>query len=106
MIQASNFLSLSEDNNEFALFLCLGTDQNIMTNNSSLIHMESRDIFYDNFNTNEKFYSLLLTQQGESKQVIPKRISYTTALKSTLKTPSFFFYRRGQKTWSAVKQKL
>ena len=45
-----------------------------MTNNSLSTHIESGDIFYDNFNTHENFYSFLLAQQGESKQVIHKEI--------------------------------
>ena len=45
-----------------------------MTNNSLSIHIVSGDIFYDNFNTNENFYSFLLAQQDKSKQVILKGI--------------------------------
>ena len=56
-----------------------------MTNNSLSIHIESGDIFYDNFNTNENFYSCLLAQQDESKQVVP------TVLKTTLKTTFLLF---------------
>ena len=47
-----------------------------MTNNSLLIHVQSRDIFYIDFNIGENFYNFLLAQQDESKQFIPKRISY------------------------------
>ena len=57
---ACNFLSLNKGNNEFVLFLCSDTGQNIMTNNSLSIHIESGDIFYDNWNINENFYSFLL----------------------------------------------
>ena len=61
-----------------------------MTNNSLSIHNESGDI-YDNFNTNENFYSFLLGQQDESKQVLPKRISYHYTLEKYIKNylPSF-----------------
>ena len=45
-----NILSLSEDNNEFVSFLCSDMGQNIMTNNSLSIHIETRDIFYKDFN--------------------------------------------------------
>ena len=69
-------MSLSKDNNEFVSFLRSETDQNIMTNNSLWIHIESRNIFYDNFNTNENLCSFLLAHQDEFKQVIPKRIFY------------------------------
>ena len=49
------FLSLSEDNNEFVSFLCLDMGQNIMTNNSLSIHIETGNIFYNDFNTKENF---------------------------------------------------
>ena len=47
-----------------------------MTNNSLSIHIESGNIFYQNFNINENFYSFLLAQQHEVKAIVPKRISY------------------------------
>ena len=47
-----------------------------MTNNSLLIHIENGDIFYNDFNTKENFYNFLIAQQDETKQFIPKRISY------------------------------
>ena len=47
-----------------------------MTNNSLSIPVESGDIFYNDFNTKENFDNFLLVQQDESKQIIPKRISY------------------------------
>ena len=88
---ACNFLSLNEDNNEFVSFLSLDTVQNIMTNNSLSIYIESGDIFYDNFNTNESFYSFLLAQQDKSKLPILKRISYHHSFEKCIKNylPSF-----------------
>ena len=70
------FLSLSEDNNEFVSFLSSDMGQNIMTNNSLSIYIETGDIFYNDFSTKENFYNFLLTQQDELKQFIPKQISY------------------------------
>ena len=74
-VHACNFLSLDEDNNELISFLCSDTGQNIIANNSLSIHIESGDIFYNDFNTKENFYNFLLVQQDESKQFIPKKIS-------------------------------
>ena len=65
-------MSLSEDNNEFVSFLWSDMGQNIMTNNILSIHIETGDIFYNDFNTKENLYNFLLTQQGEIKQFIPK----------------------------------
>ena len=62
-----------------------------MTNKSLSIHVESRDIFYQNFNTNETFYSFLLAQQDETKSVVPKRISYSYSFEKYIQSylPSF-----------------
>ena len=87
------FLSLNEDNYEFISFLSSETGQNIMKNNSLSIHMESGNIFYQNFNTNEHFYSFLLAQQDLSKKVIPKRISYHHSFEKYQKLPPFFLNR-------------
>ena len=67
---------MDENNDEFVSFLALDRGQNIMTNNSLLIHIENGNIFYQNFNTNENFYSFLLAQQDETKAIIPKRFVY------------------------------
>ena len=75
-VNACNFLSLNKDNNEFISILCSDIGQNIMANNSFLIHVESGDIFYSDFHKKENFYNFLLAQQDESKQIIPKRVSY------------------------------
>ena len=47
-----------------------------MTNNSLSIHIESGDVFYNDFDTKESFYNFLIAQQDETKQFIPKKISY------------------------------
>ena len=75
--RACNFLLLSDENIGFVDFICSGRGQNIMTNNSLSIHVESASIFYQNFNTNESFYIFLLAQQDETKSIVPKRISYS-----------------------------
>ena len=74
--RAANFLSLSKDNREFIAFLISDTGLNILINNSLFIHIESGNVFYQNFNTNENFYNFLLAQQDETKAILPKRISY------------------------------
>ena len=52
-VNASNFIGLDKDNNEFLSFFCMDMGQNMMTGNGLSIHIESRNIFYDNFSTNE-----------------------------------------------------
>ena len=84
-IRACNFLSIDEDNNEFVSFLCSDRGQNIMTNNSLSIHIESGNIFYQIFNTNENFYIFLLAQQDETKRTIPKRRAYHHSFEKYIK---------------------
>ena len=62
-----------------------------MTNNSFSIHVESGDIFYHDFNTKEHFHNFLFAQQDETKQIIPKRISYHHSFESYTRKyfPSF-----------------
>ena len=57
--------------------------QNITTNNNLSIHIETGDIFYNDFNTKENFYSFLLGQQDKLKQFILKRISIIISSKNT-----------------------
>ena len=69
-------MSPNNDNSEFIAFLVSYEGQNVMTNNSLLTHVESGNIFYQNFNMNENFYSFLTAQQEETTAIIPKCISY------------------------------
>ena len=70
------FLSLSNKSRDFIAFLVSETGQNLMTNNNLSIRIESGNISYQNFNTNEIFYSFLLAQQDDAKATVPKRIPY------------------------------
>ena len=54
-----NFLLLNDENIGFLDFVCLDKVQNIMTNNSLSIYVQSGNIFYQNFNINENFYNVL-----------------------------------------------
>ena len=55
-------------------FLLSDQGQNLMTNNS--IHIESGEIFYQNFNTGKNFYNFVLALQDDQTAPVPKRISY------------------------------
>ena len=72
---AIEFLLLSNENRESIEILL--SDQNFMANNSLSIHVESGDIFYQNFKTNENFYNFLLAQQDDQTVAVPKQISYS-----------------------------
>ena len=47
-----------------------------MTQSKLSIHVESWDIFYENYNTGENFHNFLLAQQNDDAVFIPKKISY------------------------------
>ena len=48
-----------------------------ITQNKLSIHVESGDIFYDNHNTEENFYSFLLSQQNDEAAYVLKTFSYS-----------------------------
>lgn len=45
-----------------------------MTLNSLSIHIESGDIFYENFDTGENFYNFLMAQQNDETAFVPKKV--------------------------------
>ena len=75
---ACNLFSLNKDNDEFVSFLCSDHGQNILIENNLSIHIETGNIFFDNFNTNENFYDFLMNQQDEKiyrqNNFLPSRI--------------------------------
>ena len=48
-----------------------------MTQNKLSIHVDSGDIFYNNHNTEENFYSFLLSQRNEGAAFVPPKFSYS-----------------------------
>ena len=76
-VDALEFIGLSPINREFAAFLLSDLGRQTMTQNKLSIHVESGDIFYDNHNTEENFYSFLLSQQNDEAAYVPKRFSYS-----------------------------
>ena len=73
--QSIEFSSPSNENREFIAFLISDQGHNLMTNNSSSIHIETGGIFYQNFNTGENFYNLIRAQQDGQTALVPKQIS-------------------------------
>ena len=64
-LNALEFLGLSSINRELGAFLLSDLGWQTMTQNKLSIHLESGEIFYDNHNTGENFYSFLLSQQND-----------------------------------------
>ena len=49
------------------------------------IHIETGNVFYNNYNTNELMYSFLLNQQDETKQIIHATLTHTVSFSNYLK---------------------
>ena len=49
------------------------------------IHIETGNIFYNNYNTNEAIDSFLLNQQDETKQAIHATLTYKDSFSNYLK---------------------
>ena len=77
---ALEFLVLSPINREFGAFLMSDLGLKTMTQNKLSIHVDSGDIFYNNNNTAENFYSFLLSQQNDEAAYVPKKWSYSNRL--------------------------
>ena len=78
-------LGLMGGNSRFIDFLCSSVGEQIMQANSISIHLESGNLFYDNFNTNNfntNFYDFLLNQQDQNKLIIKKQLPTTKLLNS------------------------
>ena len=97
--QAIEFLSPNNENREFIAFLLSDQGQNLMTNNSLSIHIESWDIFYHNFNTGKNFYNCILAQQVDQAAPVPKRISSHQFWKVHTEFSTFIFNWWCQKIW-------
>ena len=75
-VDAVEFIGLSPINRQFAAFLHSDLGRQTMIQNKLSIHVESGNIFYDNHNTEENFYSFLLSQQNDEAAYVPKKFSY------------------------------
>ena len=76
-VDALEFIGLSSINRESAAFLLSDLGRQRMTQNKLSIYVESGDIFYDNHNTKENFYSFLMSQQNNEAAYVPKKFSYS-----------------------------
>ena len=78
-------LGLNKVNKNFIDFLSSNIGSQIFRENMLSIHIETRNIFYDNYNTNESIYNFLLYQQDKIKQVIHATLTYKDSFSNYLK---------------------
>ena len=70
----------------------------LMAQNKLSIHVETEtgDIFYDNHNTEENFYNILLLQQNDEAAEVPKKFSYSNSFEKYIteffKNSKYLFY--------------
>ena len=57
-----------------------------MTQNRLSIHVELGDLFYNNHNTGENFYSFLLSQTNDEAAFLPRKLSYRNDFESYIGT--------------------
>ena len=78
-------LGLNKDNENFIDFLSSDIGLQIFRENMLSIHIETENIFHDNYDTNEPIYSFLLNQQDEKKQVTHATLTYKDSFSNYLK---------------------
>ena len=60
--------NLNRDNSDLIDFLSSDIGSQIFRENILSIHIKTRNVFYDNYNTGESIYDFLLKQQGDTKK--------------------------------------
>ena len=78
-------LGLNKDNENFIDFLSSDIGLQIFRENMFSIYIETGNIFYDNYNTNESIYSFLLNQHDETKQIIHVTVTDKDSFSNYLK---------------------
>ena len=63
----SSNLNLNKSNENFVDFLFSDIGCQILRENIRFIHIETGNILYENYNTNQSIYDFLLRQQDETK---------------------------------------
>ena len=69
-------LGLSTDNLEFLDFLQSDICKQILILNNLKIHVETRNIYYDNKDTNESIFDFFIKQQDPTKGIIDYEFAY------------------------------
>ena len=68
---------LSSNSNDFVDFLQGVTCSELMKKNKLKIHIDTRNIYYDNSDTNKSIYSFLLAQEDDTKKLIDFEFIYS-----------------------------
>ena len=69
-------LNLNRENSDFVDFLFLDIGSQVFREKMLSIHIETGNILFDNYNTNESIYDFLLRQQDETKKITHATLAY------------------------------
>ena len=69
-------LNLNRENSDFVEFLFLDIGSQVFRENMLSMHIETGNILFDNYNTNESIYDFLLRQQDETKKITHATLAY------------------------------
>lgn len=69
-------LSLNGDMQKFCEFLTLDCWRKILRENKLTIHIETENIYYDNFKTNESISDFIFAQQDGNKKKLKTKLSF------------------------------
>ena len=61
-------LGLNKGNAEIVDFICSQQGEELFQDNSLSIHLQSENIFYDNFNTNKSFYDFYFLKKTKARK--------------------------------------
>ena len=81
----SSELNLSKENENFIGFLSSNVGSQIRRENMPSINIETGNIFYENYSTNESIYDFLLRQQDETKKIIHATLTYKDSFSNYLR---------------------
>ena len=80
-----SWLGANKHNENFIELFSWDIGVQIFKENIILIHIETGNILYDNYNTNESIYSFSLNRQDETKQVVHATLTYKDSFPNYLK---------------------
>ena len=80
-----SWLGPNKHNENFIELFSWDIGVQIFKENIILIHIETGNILYDNYNTNESIYSFSLNRQDETKQVVHATLTYKDSFPNYLK---------------------
>ena len=67
---------MNRENSDFVDFLFLDIGSQVFREKMLSIHIETGNILFDNYNTNESIYDFLLRQQDETKKITHAALAY------------------------------